>query len=161
MKCLLYPIHENTEQYENTVYLSKINEIFFFHESISASKDLISLTDRQWPTMHITTHTISNLSPTYRLPRHCPLQRGKKPEPCKCPGYNTKLHVMVKLRSWSLGLILITLSLPLLPGPLSYGLAALVRISSRSQIEYFNYLLRIIIIGYLKPNNYVQIIDIT
>ena len=49
--------------------------------------------------------------------------------------------------------------LPLLPGPLKLGLVVSMQFPFMIQMELFNHLLRIMI--YLKPYNYVQIIDIT
>ena len=70
------------------------------------------------------------------------LCRGIRPRPNKCPGYDTKLHLMEKFgEMWS------TPSLPLLPGPLWPRVAVPVRFLSMSQIELFNHLL------YLKTFN--------
>ena len=50
--------------------------------------------------------------------------------------------------------------LSLLPGPLCLGFLVPVRVSSTSQIEFFNHLQKIIILSYLKPHNCEQIIYI-
>ena len=54
-----------------------------------------------------------------------------------------------------------TPSLPLLPGPLWFGFVVPVWAPSMGQIELFSYLLRIIIISYLKLYCWVQIIHTT
>ena len=41
------------------------------------------------------------------------------------------------------------------------GGAVPVRVPSMSQIELFNHLLKIIVVSYLKPYSYMQIIQIT
>ena len=67
----------------------------------------------------------------------------------ECPGYeakpsNSEASVLELWGMWS------TLSLPLLPGPLSPWVVVFVKVPSMGQIELFNHLL------YLKPFNCVQ-----
>ena len=69
----------------------------------------------------------------------------------KCPEYNTKLHLKVSLSSWS------TLTLILHPGPHRPRYVVHVGILFMGQMEMFNHLIKIIIIGYLKPYSGISI----
>ena len=63
-----------------------------------------------------------------------------------CPGYDTKLYLMVRLLFWRFSEILNTPSLSLLPGPLWPGIVVPVWISSMGQIALFQnywYLIRL------------------
>ena len=67
----------------------------------------------------------------------------------KCPGYDTKLHLMVRFQIWS------TPSLSLLPGPLWLVLVVPISVLLISQIDLFkNYLYTI---EYLISFNCMQI----
>ena len=65
------------------------------------------------------------------------LQRGKT-SLAKCPGYKTKLHLMVRLHFWRSGS---TSSSPLLPGPLWLGVEVPVRILLMGQFKNYLYLI--------------------
>ena len=74
------------------------------------------------------------------------------------PGYDIKLHLMVRLQSWSLRH---THLLPLLSGLCRPSIVVPVRVPSMGQIEVFNLFLGIIIIiNYLKPYRFIQVICI-
>ena len=70
-----------------------------------------------------------------------------------------KLHLIVRIQSWSLGM-LSNPSTPLFLGSLLPRVVVPVRVLSLGQIELFNHLLRIIIIGYLKLCSCMQIVHI-
>ena len=53
----------------------------------------------------------------------------------RCPGYDTKLHLIVRFQFWSIRKYGVTYSLPLLPGPLWPGVLVYVRVPSIGQIE--------------------------
>ena len=57
------------------------------------------------------------------------LQRAKNPYSNECPGYDTKMHLMVRQQSWSFG----EWGVP--------GVVIPVRVPSMGQIELFNHLL--------------------
>ena len=70
-----------------------------------------------------------------------------------------ELNLMERFQSWSLGNVeypFITIT----PRSTLTGVVVSVRVSSIDQIELFNYLLKIIIISYLKPFSYVEIVHI-
>ena len=77
-----------------------------------------------------------------------------------CLGYDIKLHLMVRFQFYPFGGG-VTLSSPLLPAPLSIELGVTFKVPSMGQIELFNRLLRFIIIDYLKPFSYEQMIYCT
>ena len=104
------------------------------------------------------------------------LEKGN-PYPNEYTGYDNKLHLMVRILSWSWGRMQSTLSIPLLPGSLWLGVEVSVEVLSMGQIELFDILLGIVnkikknsssLIPMLctnnkyqclKPFNYVQIIN--
>ena len=80
----------------------------------------------------------------------------RQDSPNECPDYDTKLHWMVRLQSWSLGRKLSTsLLLPLFLGPLRPGLIVPARVVPLGQIELFNHFQKIFF-SYLKPYSCVQ-----
>ena len=65
-------------------------------------------------------------SPLYeelRIHRLYLLQKSKIPSTKKgCPEYDSKLHLIARLQLWGPGFLGSTSSLPLLPGPLRFGM---------------------------------------
>ena len=74
-----------------------------------------------------------------------------------CPKYDIKSSdgEIPVLELWR-----IRCTLSLLPSPLWQRVVVPVKVQSMGQIEFFNHLLRIIIISYLKPSSYMQIVHI-
>ena len=94
--------------------------------------------------------------PVYWSFRTCWLHHCKEVKTL-CPGYNTKLHLIVRLQLWGMWS---TPSLPLLPGSLWPRLVVPFWVPSIGQIEQLNHLLTIIIITYLKWFDCVKVIYI-
>ena len=85
-----------------------------------------------------------------KIHRLC-LNKGVGSPPNECLGYDTKLHLMERIQSWSFRESGVPLPLlPLLPGLLCPGVVVPVMVLSMGLIELFNHSL------YLKPFNRAQ-----